>query len=129
MEPRYNYQPQPQAANSNHIESINAPVTGTPSGHVSRLDEGLGTGHSRDQLLVHWKLAGMSYKEIKAKGRFEEAESTLRGRFRALTKDPGDRVRKPRWTKRDVSTVLYLCYLFFLPLDSNESYLHTSLTD
>jgi hypothetical protein len=33
----------------------------------------------------------------------EIAESTLRGRYRSLTKERKDRVRKPVWTKVDVS--------------------------
>ena len=48
----------------------------------------------RDRLLVEWKLEGMSYRDIKARGGFTEAESTLRGRFRAFTKEPDQRVRK-----------------------------------
>lgn len=57
---------------------------------------------NKDAILVHWKRAGMSYKEIKERGNFQEAESTLRGRFRTLTKSKELRVRKPRWEKRDV---------------------------
>ncbi len=58
---------------------------------------------SRDEFLVRSKLAGMSYKEIRERGGFSEAESTLRGRFRALTKEKHDRVRKPTWRANDVS--------------------------
>jgi hypothetical protein len=57
----------------------------------------------KDALLVQWKLLGMSYREIKEKGRFPEAESTLRGRFRTLTKRKKYRVRKPKWQQDDVS--------------------------
>lgn len=57
----------------------------------------------KDALLLHWKSHGMSYKEIKEKGRFAEAESTLRGRFRTLTKKKEHRVRKPGWYEYDVS--------------------------
>jgi hypothetical protein len=59
--------------------------------------------NAKDLFLVQSKRAGMSYKEIKSRGNFSEAESTLRGRFRTLTKDKGSRVRKPEWTERDVS--------------------------
>jgi hypothetical protein len=45
----------------------------------------------------------MTYKEIRRKGGFIEAESTLRGRFRTLTKHRDARVRKPEWTENDVS--------------------------
>ncbi len=61
---------------------------------------------SKDAFLVRSKVAGMSYKEIKARGHFSEAESTLRGRFRALTKNRKERVRKPEWTDRDVRVLL-----------------------
>lgn len=57
----------------------------------------------RDAFLVQSKLAGMSYKQIKEKGQFIEAESTLRGRFRTLTKHKEHRVRKPEWQEGDVS--------------------------
>ncbi|KAL1958042.1 hypothetical protein VTO42DRAFT_5254 [Malbranchea cinnamomea] len=57
---------------------------------------------SRDAFLVHCKRSGMSYKEIKEKGQFSEAESTLRGRFRTLTKRKEHRVRKPEWHENDL---------------------------
>ncbi|KAI1321014.1 hypothetical protein F5Y16DRAFT_405392 [Xylariaceae sp. FL0255] len=44
----------------------------------------------------------MTYKEIKVVGGFTEAESTLRGRYRALTKRKEDRVRKPEWQDKDL---------------------------
>ena len=55
-----------------------------------------------DDFLVRCKRRGMSYKEIKTKGGFMEAESTLRGRFRTLTKPKEERVRKPAWQESDV---------------------------
>jgi hypothetical protein len=55
-----------------------------------------------DKFLVQSKLDGMSYKEIRRKGGFSEAESTLRGRFRTLTKKKDERVRKPEWDENDV---------------------------
>ncbi|KAF3391477.1 hypothetical protein F1880_007871 [Penicillium rolfsii] len=58
---------------------------------------------ARNALLIEWKRAGLSYKDIKRIGGFKEAESTLRGRFRTLTKAKEQRVRKPTWLKRDVS--------------------------
>lgn len=58
---------------------------------------------SKDGFLIRSKLSGMSYREIKVKGCFREAESTLRGRFRTLTKRKEQRVRKPQWQERDVS--------------------------
>ena len=58
---------------------------------------------SRDAFLLECKQKGMSYREIKKIGHFEEAESTLRGRFRTLTKRKEQRVRKPQWQAKDVS--------------------------
>lgn len=61
----------------------------------------------RDAWLVEMKQKGMSYKAIKDNGNFAEAESTLRGRFRNLTKDKNTRVRKPTWQDHDVSYLLF----------------------
>ena len=57
---------------------------------------------AKDEFLVQAKRAGMPYREIRARGNFTEAESTLRGRFRALTKAKEYRVRKPEWQAHDV---------------------------
>ncbi|ODH15274.1 hypothetical protein ACO22_06455 [Paracoccidioides brasiliensis] len=57
---------------------------------------------AKDEFLVQGKRSGMSYKEIKEKGNFSEAESTLRGRFRTLTKKKEQRVRKPGWQENDL---------------------------
>lgn len=62
---------------------------------------------ARDLFLVQSKLAGMSYREIRDRGNFTEAESTLRGRFRTLTKEKENRVRKPEWKERDVGIILW----------------------
>jgi hypothetical protein len=62
----------------------------------------------KDQFLVEAKRAGMTYREIRRKGGFAEAESTLRGRYRALTKNKEARVRKPEWTEKDVSASMFL---------------------
>ncbi|OJD24252.1 hypothetical protein ACJ73_04389 [Blastomyces percursus] len=71
--------------------------------------EGQGTANigtqrpsEKDEFLIRCKRAGMPYKEIKEKGNFFEAESTLRGRFRTLTKRKEQRVRKPGWQEKDV---------------------------
>lgn len=61
---------------------------------------------AKDAFLVRSKRAGMSYKEIKEKGRFSEAESTLRGRYRTLTKRKELRVRKPEWKTKDVRLII-----------------------
>ena len=44
----------------------------------------------------------MTYREIRKQGNFKEAESTLRGRYRTLTKCKEARVRKPEWQEKDV---------------------------
>ncbi|KAK8074632.1 hypothetical protein PG997_009295 [Apiospora hydei] len=56
----------------------------------------------KDEFLVQSKRAGMTYREIRRKGNFTEAESTLRGRYRTLTKDKNARVRKPEFLDNDV---------------------------
>lgn len=58
---------------------------------------------ARDKYLLKMRNEGFSYKEIKRMGNFREAESTLRGRVRVLTKDKTERVRRPEWTAEDVS--------------------------
>lgn len=60
---------------------------------------------SQNKFLVEARASGMSYREIRIKGGFTEAESTLRGRHRTLTKDKESRVRKPEWTDTDVSPI------------------------
>ncbi|CCU80332.1 hypothetical protein BGHDH14_bgh05887 [Blumeria hordei DH14] len=57
---------------------------------------------ARDEFLIQKKRAGMSYRDIKREGGFIEPESTLRGRFRTLTKAKSARVRKPEWSENDV---------------------------
>ncbi|CAJ2506260.1 Uu.00g003900.m01.CDS01 [Anthostomella pinea] len=56
----------------------------------------------RDRFLVESKDGGMTYKEIRRLGKFTEAESTLRGRYRMLTKNKEERVRKPVWHDNDI---------------------------
>lgn len=56
-----------------------------------------------DATLLEGKAKGLTYKEIKKQLHVQCAESTLRGRFRSLTKPRKDRVRKPVWQQRDVS--------------------------
>lgn len=61
----------------------------------------------KDALLLEGKRLGLSYKEIKRRGGFEEAESTLRGRYRSITKRKEERVRRPQWQPRDVSVTFF----------------------
>lgn len=58
---------------------------------------------TKDRFLLEARRHEISYKMIKMYGRFNEAESTLRGRYRTLTKKKEDRVRDPQWTPIDVS--------------------------
>ncbi|KAK3295359.1 uncharacterized protein B0H64DRAFT_358893 [Chaetomium fimeti] len=57
---------------------------------------------SQDDFLVKHKQRGLTYKEIRRLGGFVEAESTLRGRYRTLTKSREARVRKPEWSEKDL---------------------------
>ncbi|KAK7458580.1 hypothetical protein CaCOL14_007009 [Colletotrichum acutatum] len=57
---------------------------------------------AKDEYLLKAKQEGLTYREIRVKGNFSEAESTLRGRYRTLTKSKEARVRKPEWTDKDV---------------------------
>ncbi|KAK4243773.1 hypothetical protein C7999DRAFT_17914 [Corynascus novoguineensis] len=57
---------------------------------------------SKDEFLVRQKQLGKTYKEIRRLGGFTEAESTLRGRYRTLTKCREARVRKPEWSEKDL---------------------------
>lgn len=85
------------------------PVTPEPESSRTSLPQSSATAQAthhrdaKDDFLVRSKLAGMSYKEIRRQGKFTEAESTLRGRFRTLTKHKAARVRKPEWDENDVS--------------------------
>ena len=94
--------PPPQYAEQ-HIElttrtctRIDTQLSPTPESRPQRQDE--------DKMLLEGKAGGLTYKEIKKKMRTSVAESTLRGRYRSLTKDRKDRVRKPVWTEKDVCT-------------------------
>ncbi|KAJ6103362.1 hypothetical protein N7486_005789 [Penicillium sp. IBT 16267x] len=62
--------------------------------------------YTRNAFLIDCKRRGLSYKEIKRMGGFKEAESTLRGRFRTLTKSKEQRVRKPKWLERDINLLI-----------------------
>ncbi|KAK0711953.1 hypothetical protein B0H67DRAFT_303856 [Lasiosphaeris hirsuta] len=55
-----------------------------------------------DEYLIRSKKAGWTYKDIRRRGGFVEAESTLRGRYRTLTKSREQRVRKPAWSDKDL---------------------------
>ncbi|QYS98582.1 hypothetical protein H0G86_005758 [Trichoderma simmonsii] len=56
----------------------------------------------KDLFLIESRRQNISYKDIKRLGNFAEAESTLRGRYRTLTKDKNKRLRDPKWTEIDI---------------------------
>jgi hypothetical protein len=88
---------------SSSPDSRSAPTRyASPRGRTSPSARAAQRKIMKDQFLIESKLAGMSYREIREKGNFSEAESTLRGRFRTLTKEKGKRVRKPEWEDEDV---------------------------
>ncbi|KAJ5971264.1 uncharacterized protein N7479_001182 [Penicillium vulpinum] len=68
----------------------------------SRVEGGSHYSNERNSFLIDCKRRGLSYKDIKRVGGFKEAESTLRGRYRTLTKSKDQRVRKPKWQDKDI---------------------------
>jgi hypothetical protein len=56
-----------------------------------------------DELLLQMKRDGRTYRDIRKALDRKVAESTLRGRYRSLTKPRRERVRAPKWTGADVS--------------------------
>ncbi|KJX99785.1 hypothetical protein TI39_contig352g00016 [Zymoseptoria brevis] len=61
---------------------------------------------ARDRYLLTKRREGWSYRDIKRMGKFREAESTLRGRVRVLTKTKEERVRRPAWKQRDIELLM-----------------------
>ncbi|KAJ2997606.1 hypothetical protein NUW58_g598 [Xylaria curta] len=87
----------PQPIPKNHfVVDIDGAVDAMPSGSADPERD------AKNRFLVESKLAGMTYREIRRQGGFTEAESTLRGRFRTLTKNKEARVRKPEWQDKDI---------------------------
>ncbi|KAF5873457.1 uncharacterized protein Bfra_004917 [Botrytis fragariae] len=93
--------------NDFEIKHSNVPLTpkndlldGKPSSTIGNTP--LLTRFEQNDFLIRSRQAGMSYKAIRSNGNFAAAESTLRGRFRTLTKDKKDRVRQPKWTDNDI---------------------------
>ena len=79
------------------------PKRQVPSTKSSATTQAMHHRNAKDDFLIKNKLNGMSYKDIRREGNFAEAESTLRGRFRTLTKHKSARVRDPKWLENDVS--------------------------
>lgn len=78
------------------LQRVELGASSTACGEGSRRDT------TRDLELLELRSQGISYREIKQKYGFTEAESTLRGRYRTLTKSKDKRVRKPVWKDKDV---------------------------
>lgn len=97
----YTYADPTTLQNVNHPLPEETSAVVTPDDHTS--EETGRRDTSRDQELLDLRNAGLSYREIKQKYGFREAESTLRGRYRTLTKAKEERVRKPEWKSADVS--------------------------
>lgn len=68
-----------------------------------------------DVILLEGKRLGLTYKQIRKRMGTSVAESTLRGRYRALIKPRSKRVRKPVWTDGDVSALA----IIVLTVDTN----------
>lgn len=106
--------PEPRAK-SYHSKASSSKAATSAASNASGSDEpSLPTRSEKDEFLVKHKQAGMTYREIRKKGGFTEAESTLRGRFRTLTKPKEARVRKPEFQEIDVS-ILFFVILCNLP--------------
>ncbi|THY61005.1 hypothetical protein D6C97_03610 [Aureobasidium pullulans] len=83
------------------VDPIEAEVTPEPSQQTTRFAPEIAR-NTKDEYLQEARRRGLSYKEIKRRGGFTEAESTLRGRIRILSKPKEMRVRKPQWNRSDI---------------------------
>ena len=107
----FNNPPQKLETVSPSLPNIARPTSSQSDGAASmastshshyQVEETIDDRQDRDQLLVDMRRQNYSYREIKRLGGFREAESTLRGRVRTLTKDKSERVRRPQWKSGDV---------------------------
>jgi hypothetical protein len=99
-----------------------------PLPQITAQDAALGTlppvppNASRSRLtdlqLVQLRAQGLSYKQIKDKLNLSEAESTLRGRHRSLTKPKEARLRKPEWSQDSASLFPDLIHFHALTISS-----------
>jgi len=102
-------------AHSSNSRSYEAPAWNEPRAHVAAnhfqdrfqiprtVVDVQAQRKADDEILLEGKRNGLTYKEIRKKMHAKPAESTLRGRYRSLTKARKDRVRKPVWRSMDVS--------------------------
>ncbi|KAF1947339.1 hypothetical protein EJ02DRAFT_140499 [Clathrospora elynae] len=97
---------------------------------VPRSSDAQAQRQHNDDLLVQGKKEGLTYKDIRLKMVGEKpAESTLRGRYRSLTKARKDRVRKPVWTKVDIDLLNETVQQEFDRIDSSLQNPHTLTFD
>lgn len=83
----------------------------------------------KNALLLHYRNLGFSYKAIKSTLNLDDAESTLRGRYRTLTKPKSERLRRPTWSSRDVGdTCTHACCYIYSNAENRFSCCLRSLT-
>jgi hypothetical protein len=112
--PRFGSPPAPPRSSRAQPSSASTPSSDDGASDQERIE--LADRSARDDFLVKHKQAGMTYKKIRRIGGFTEAESTLRGRYRTLTKSREARVRKPEWSDEDVSKLLGLLHTLYCVL-------------
>ncbi|UPK89691.1 hypothetical protein LCI18_000626 [Fusarium solani-melongenae] len=103
---------------TNNIQNVQVQAQPTQTANRSRPDISSfplpdTTRESRDQYLIDRRADGFTYREIKDAGGYKEAEATLRGRWRTLTKDPEQRLRRPVWEQNDLSLLRSVTYRWF----------------
>ena len=86
--------PSEHGSTISHTSSSDAPSDGAVSDDY---------GAKRDRALLEGRAANWPYGRIKSYYNLRDADSTLRGRYRVLTKDKEERPRRPQWTAHDVS--------------------------
>ncbi|KAH0034262.1 hypothetical protein KCU78_g2300, partial [Aureobasidium melanogenum] len=94
------------SSRTNHLGPLSG-LAKRPVERISELDR-----NARNEYLREARRHGLSYKEIKCRGDFTEAESTLRGRHRNLSKPKEMRVRNPQWNYSDIMLLVKAVGLF-----------------
>ncbi|KAL1888599.1 hypothetical protein Sste5346_009468 [Sporothrix stenoceras] len=97
--------PRPTSAGSRQRPRRTRSTASSSRGRYASEEE-IEARRQRDVFFMYLKdEVGLTYKEIKSQHNFTEAESTLRGRHRALTKASDERRRKPKWSDKDITTL------------------------
>lgn len=94
--------PFPQAAHTLSSQSNTAFYTG----QEANKNKDRPKASDLDELLLKWRAQDVTYKDIMKRGDWGLSESTLRGRYRTLTKDKKLRPRKPTWDNAAVGHIL-----------------------